>query len=95
MTRSRWAKFAIDAEILGQIAIWLGLVFCIASHANPRGDGLEWVAVAPATVLLVAGIAIPLIFRVLGRLLLAGMIIGGVGVALGAVYCLSIVNELH
>ncbi len=45
--------------ILGGIAlqalIYLYLFVFIGRHANPMGDGLEWVAIVPATVILAAG----------------------------------------
>src|SRR6266702_3293722 len=42
--------------ILGglQVGFWLYLFFHIAQHSNPKGDCMEWVAMAPATGVLVA-----------------------------------------
>jgi hypothetical protein len=37
-----------------QVGFWLYLFFYIAQHSNPKGDGMEWVAMAPATGVLVA-----------------------------------------
>jgi hypothetical protein len=37
-----------------QVGFWLYLFFYIAEHSNPKGDGMEWVAMAPATGVLVA-----------------------------------------
>ena len=37
-----------------QVGFWLYLFFYIAQHSNPKGDGMEWVAMTPATGVLVA-----------------------------------------
>ena len=52
-TRLRWLAW-IFAGL--QLLVWLYLAFYIGQHANPKGGGMEWVAMSPATMILVATI---------------------------------------
>ena len=48
-------RVVIDLATAAQLLLWVCLIAYIAWHANPRGDGMEWVAVAPATLILALG----------------------------------------
>jgi hypothetical protein len=51
-----WQSVRIAVLIIGglQVGFWLYLFFYIAQHSNPKGDSMEWVAMVPATGVLVA-----------------------------------------
>jgi hypothetical protein len=43
-SRARRLRAAIYVCVAVQVLLWLGLFLYIAQHANPKGDGMEWVA---------------------------------------------------
>lgn len=87
-------RVVIDFATAAQVALWIGLIAYIARHTNPRGDGMEWVAVAPATILLFLGVAPARGFRGRRRPL-PGVLIACLGVILGIAYFAEIVRETN
>ena len=87
-------RVVINLAVAAQVVLWVGLIAYIAGHANPRGDGMEWVAVAPATILLFLGVAPALTFRGRRRQL-PGVVIACLGVVLGVVYFAEIARETN
>lgn len=72
----------------------LGLIVYIARHANPKGDGMEWVAVVPA--LFIAGFfAAPgVILSIINRLLVFGALLAIAGVLVNFAFYTEIAREL-
>ncbi len=48
MTHAQWRAAALAAAI-AETLLWLYSFQYIAAHANPRGDGMEWLAAIPFT----------------------------------------------
>ena len=38
-----------------QVLLWFGVFFYTAEHTNPKGDGMEWVGIMPASFVLAIG----------------------------------------
>lgn len=91
--RAKPLRVAIYICVALQVLLWLGLFFYIAQHSNPKGDGMEWVAIMPASLILVIGVAPALAFRREGRLLPVGVLLACVGVVLNIALFLEIVRE--
>jgi hypothetical protein len=51
-------RLAAMAVAAAEIVFWLYAFFYISRHANPLGDGLEWAAMVPLT-LIALGLAFP------------------------------------
>lgn len=85
----------IYAAVAVQAALWIVAVVYIGLHANPKGDGMEWAAVVPATVILALGVAPPLALRRQPRLLWVGALMAAAGMLLMAGLLFEIVRELH
>ena len=47
-------------------AFWLWTFHFIAAHSNPKGDGMEWMAAMPFTVVFFAGVLLPVMRVVKG-----------------------------
>jgi hypothetical protein len=65
-----------------QIALWCYLWIFIGQHANPKGDGLEWVALVPATGILGLFVAPAIIIGLINRLLIVGALLAAIGLTL-------------
>ena len=91
--RAKRLRVAIYIALALQVLIWLGLFVYIARHANPKGDGMEWVALMPESVILILGIALPLAFSREGRMQPVGLIIAGIGTMLSIAFFFEIVRE--
>ena len=89
--RAKRLRVAIYIAVALQVLIWLGLFVYIARHANPKGDGMEWVALMPESVIL--GIAPPLAFSREGRMQPVGLIIAGIGIILNIALFFEISRE--
>jgi len=76
-----------------QVLIWLYLFVFIAQHANPKGDGMEWVAVVPATLVLAVGAVPALVLLVNRRWLALGVLFAAVGIILNAGFFIEIARE--
>ncbi|MDE1973818.1 MAG: hypothetical protein KGI48_11590 [Hyphomicrobiales bacterium] len=78
-----------------QVALWIAAIGYIAWHTNRKGDGMEWAAVAPATVIVALGIAPPLVvLRRYPGLLWFGVLLAIAGVLLMAGIVFEITREL-
>jgi hypothetical protein len=77
-----------------QALLPLWLIVFIARHANPMGDGMEWVGMVPA--LLLAGLsATPgLILSISNRWLIGGLLWAIAGVLLNYAFYAEVVSEL-
>jgi len=49
---------ATVAVVVGEVLLWLYSFRYISAHSNPLGDGMEWLAALPLTVVLVVPAAI-------------------------------------
>jgi hypothetical protein len=87
-------RFVIDLATAAQVALWIGIIAYIAWHTNPRGDGTGWVAVAPATIILVLGVAPARNFRRRGPPL-PGVLLACLGAAVSIAYFAEIVRETN
>jgi hypothetical protein len=50
LPRREHVRLAAMALAAAEIVFWLYAFFYISRHANPFGDGLEWAAMAPLTI---------------------------------------------
>ena len=91
--RAKALRIAINIGAALQVLIWFCLIVYIWRHSNPMGDGMEWVAVMPATFILAVGAIPALAFRSKERLLPVGVLLAGVGVLLNAAFFLRIARE--
>jgi hypothetical protein len=91
--RARRLRVAIYAGIAVQVLIYLYLFVYIGRHANPKGDGMEWVAIVPATFVLGIGALPALGLGFSRRFLPAGVMLALIGVALNAAFFLEIARE--
>jgi hypothetical protein len=76
-----------------QVGFWLYLFFYIARHSNPKGDGMEWVAMAPATGILVMFVWPPLQFAAKNELLLLALVLTSAGALMNAALFIEIARE--
>jgi hypothetical protein len=86
----RIAVFIVSAA---QALLPLGLIVYIARHANPMGDGMEWVAVVPALFLAGLSAAPALILSVINRLLILGALWVIAGTLVNLAFYTEIANE--
>jgi hypothetical protein len=91
--RAKRLRVIIDLAVAVQALIFIGLFFYIAKHANPKGDGMEFVVTMPATFILVISVVPVLSFRREPRRLPLGVLIACVGVILNIAFFLEIVRE--
>ncbi len=76
-----------------QVAFWLYFWVYIGAHANPKGDGMEWVAIAPATLILGVFVLPALMFAWRRQSLLVAALIAVVGAGLNVAFFLEIARE--
>jgi hypothetical protein len=74
-----------------QALLPLGLIVFIARHANPMGDGMEWV---PALFIAALTAAPGLIASIANRWLLAGLLWAIAGALLNLAFYAEIVSEI-
>lgn len=77
-----------------QAVLPLGLIVFIARHANPMGDGMEWVGVVPALFLAALSGAPGLIASVSNRWLIAGLLWAIAGALLNYAFYAEVWSEL-
>ncbi len=73
-----------------QVAFWLYSWIYIGQRANPKGDGMEWVAIAPATLILGAFVLPALTFAWNGQSLVVAALLAVVGAGLNVAFFLEI-----
>jgi len=66
MTNTRLC-LATLAVVAVETLFWLYIFYYIDGHANPLGDGMEWLAVVPMTIIFLALVVPALILAVVGR----------------------------
>jgi hypothetical protein len=76
-----------------QALLPVGLIVYIARHANPIGDGMEWVAVVPALLIVAIFVAPALILAMINRLLVVGAFFAGVGILVNLAFYVEIARE--
>jgi hypothetical protein len=76
-----------------QVLFWLYFFVYIGQHSNPMGDGMEWVAVMPATFILLLFAAPAFNFGWNNRMLLAGLLLAVAGAALNIAFFAEIARE--
>jgi hypothetical protein len=91
--RTRRFRIAINAGIWVQVLLYLYLFVYIGRHSNPMGDGMEWVAVMPATFLLGIGIAPALALSKGNRFLPIAVLLAFAGVMINVAFFLEIARE--
>jgi hypothetical protein len=76
-----------------QIVFWLYLWIYIGARANPKGDGTEWVAIAPATLILGIFVLPPLTMAWNRQALRVATALAVVGAGLNVAFFLEIARE--
>ncbi len=84
MTHAQWRTAAFTAAG-AETLLWLYSFRYIAIHANPRGDGMEWLAAVPVTGVFLVLVLPALIAAVIGCWLQRAAQIAAVLAALAAV----------
>ncbi len=92
--RGKLLRAMLYAAIAAQVLIYLYLYVYIGQHANPKGDGMEWVAVMPASFVLGIGIVPALLLLQWKRWLPIAVLAACAGVALNIAFFLEIVREM-
>jgi hypothetical protein len=90
-----WQTVRIGVLTIGglQVAFWLYLFFYIAQHSNPKGDGMEWVAMAPATGILVMFVWPALQFGAKNELLFLAILLTLTAALINVVFFAEIARE--
>ena len=86
-------RAAILIAVAVQVLLWLGLFVYIDRTANPKGDGLEWIAVVMATYILVIFVAPALILGAINRLLTIGTLFAAAGAVVNLIFYLELAHE--
>jgi len=76
-----------------QTAFWLYTLRFIAVNANPRGDGMEWLAVFPFGFVFFALVVPALLLGAIGRLLRFAALLAFAGLALNLIVFHEIIQE--
>jgi hypothetical protein len=84
----------IYVAVAVQAMLWIAAIGYIGWHTNAKGDGMEWVAVVPVSVILALGVAPPLALRRNSSLLWVGALLAIAGVLLMAGIVFEIMREL-
>ena len=73
MTNKR-LSLVVLALAAAETLFWLYTFYYIGRHANPRGDGMEWLAEVPMTLIFLCGVVPALILGIVGLVVQAGAI---------------------
>jgi hypothetical protein len=65
MTNNRLCQ-AVLAVAAVETLFWIYTFYFIDRHANPRGDGMEWLAEVPMTLIFLAGVLPAVILGLMG-----------------------------
>lgn len=79
---------------IAQVLFWLLFAVYISYRANPLGDGLEWVAMVPATGVLIVLVAPGLLLGVINRLLVLAAAFALAAAVFNVLLAVQIVQEL-
>lgn len=88
--RARWMRVVTYGLVALQGLLLVYLFVYIGQHANPMGDGMEWVAVVPAIFLTAIGTLPALAVSAGKRLMPAAVLLACVGVLLNGAFFLEI-----
>jgi len=93
-----WRFPGLRAAILiagaAQVALWCYLWVFIAEHANPKGDGMEWVAWGRQPASSGCSPRPALIIGAVNRLLILGALFAVIGAVLNVMVFTEIAQEL-
>lgn len=78
----------------GQLLFWVYALVYLWLHADPRGDGMEFVALGPLGFIVVVFAGPVLLFRLAGRRPILSLILGVVGTCASALLWIEILGEL-
>ena len=92
--RAERLRLFIYAAVTLEFLLWIAAVVYIGRNSGAKGDGTEWAAVVPATVILALGVAPPLALRRYPHLLWFGALLAVAGVLLMAALLFEIMREL-
>lgn len=92
--RGKLLRVMLYAAVAAQVLIYLYLYVYIAQHANPKGDGMEWVAVMPASFVLGIGIVPALLLRNTERWLPIAVLAACAGIVLNIAFFFEILREM-
>ena len=90
----KWLRLAVYAAIAVQCLIFLSLLVYIGWHVNPRGDGMELVALMPAGMVLLVGVMPAWVMREREKLLPFAVIAAVIGIVLNAALFAEIMREM-
>jgi hypothetical protein len=91
--RVRLYRIAIKIGVWVQVLLYLYLYVYIYQHSNPMGDGMEWVAIMPASFLLGVGAAPAYALGKRGRWLPFAVVLAAFGVIINVAFFLEIARE--
>jgi hypothetical protein len=91
--RVRRYRIAINIGIAIQVLLYLYLYVYIYQHSNPMGDGMEWVAIMPASFLLGVGAAPAYALSKRRRWLPLAIPLAAFGVVINVAFFLEIARE--
>jgi hypothetical protein len=86
-------RTAANVGIRIQLLIYVFLYVYIGWHFNPKGDGMEWVAVMPATILLFLGAVPAFVLCRADRLPGLAAALAIIGVAMNVAFFLEVARE--
>ncbi len=81
------------AGAVAQVLVWLFIGIYIGHSANPKGDGMEWVGMVPATLVLLAFGVPTAMLGASGRLLAFGALLAGSGVVVNLLLLMELARE--
>ena len=91
---ARFSRYLIIGIAGAQTAYWLYTFRFIAVNANPRGDGMEFVAIVPIGLIFFALVAPSLLLGLRGRMLPLGVGLSTAGLILNVLLFLEMASEL-
>jgi putative exporter of polyketide antibiotics len=91
--RTKMLRAAIYACVAVQVLIYLYLFVYIGEHTNPKGDGMEWVAIVPGGAVLAVGALPAWVLRERERWLPVALIAACAGILLNLAFLYEIARE--
>jgi len=91
--RAKALRAAIYACIAVQVLIYLYLFVYIGERSDPKGDGMEWVAIMPGAAVLTVGALPAWVLRERQRLLPLALLLACAGIFLNLAFFYEIVRE--
>jgi hypothetical protein len=91
--RVRRLRTAAHIGVAIQVLIYISLYVYIGWHSNPKGDGMEWAAIVPATFVLGLGVVPALALCLINWMLRLAVVLTVIGVAMNLALFAEIVRE--